>query len=117
MISDEIRLDTVGFELAIDEVLGTARLQVTPTDGTSDLFVGIAPSVDIARYLSGVAHSALSGMGRSSGAGQMGSAMMTERPGGPPTRNSAPPVPPWQPTPVGSTEVYDTLIATAGPRR
>lgn len=84
VITDDIQLDTVGYQWAFDEVLGTARLQVIPSDATGDLFVGIAPSADIGRYLNGVAHSRFTGMGSSNGLAEMGPAMMTESPGGPP---------------------------------
>lgn len=85
MISDQIQLDTVGYQLAVDDVLGTARLQVTPIEATGDVFVGVARSEDVASYLSGVAYGQLSGLGRGGqDMRQMRSGMMTDRPGGPP---------------------------------
>ena len=41
-------------------VLDTVRMRVTPADPGSDLFVGIGPSVDVDRYLAGVARTVIS---------------------------------------------------------
>jgi hypothetical protein len=37
-------------------LLGSVRIRVTPASGTAPLFVGIGPSADVDRYLSGVSH-------------------------------------------------------------
>ncbi len=45
-----------GLDWVVDELLGTARLEVTPTDPDDELFVGVAPTADVDRYLRGVGH-------------------------------------------------------------
>ncbi|SNS10846.1 protein of unknown function [Geodermatophilus saharensis] len=45
-----------GLEWVVDELLGTARVEVTPADPGDELFVGVAPTADVERYLRGVGH-------------------------------------------------------------
>jgi hypothetical protein len=44
-------------------VLGKVRIRVTPADPNKPIFVGIAPSGDVVRYLSGVAWSRVQRIG------------------------------------------------------
>jgi hypothetical protein len=41
-------------------VLGEVRIRVTPADASSTMFVGIGPSGDVNRYLTGVSHTLIS---------------------------------------------------------
>lgn len=49
--------------LSLREAIGTVRVRVTPAAGAAPLFVGIAPTADLNRYLSGVGHSVASDLG------------------------------------------------------
>jgi hypothetical protein len=54
-------LGTTGTEwLYAPGLLGEVRIRVTPDDPNSVLFVGIGPSRDVARYLTGVNHTVIS---------------------------------------------------------
>ena len=48
IISEDIALDTAGAAWVIDDFLGVARMEVTPDDRDTELFVGIARSQDVA---------------------------------------------------------------------
>jgi hypothetical protein len=63
LVSDSILLDTAGADWALDQFLGTARLEVTPDDPDTDVFVGVAPSRAVAGYLSGMAYHRLADLG------------------------------------------------------
>lgn len=54
LTSESVELDTAGAGWIIDEFLGTARLEVRPTDGDTELFVGVARTRDADGYLRGV---------------------------------------------------------------
>ncbi|MGY1666694.1 DUF4389 domain-containing protein [Geodermatophilus sp. SYSU D00696] len=45
-----------GLDWVVDELLGTARLTVTPDDPDVELFLGVAPTADVDRYLRDVGH-------------------------------------------------------------
>jgi hypothetical protein len=49
-------------EPAVRDLLGDVRLQVTGTDPAVGVFVGIGPSVEVERYLAGVAHQRVTGL-------------------------------------------------------
>jgi len=64
--SDSIVLEGGGPAWALpSRVLGTARIRVTPGDPTQSLFVGIAPTDAVQRYLNGVQHSTVQSLGGS----------------------------------------------------
>jgi hypothetical protein len=86
--SDSFRLEGAGLDWAVDEVLGTARLEVTPRAGGDDLFIGVGRTSAVAGYLHHVAHHRLDGLGPRWGG--MGPGMMTRFGGG------APAVPPGE---------------------
>ena len=54
--SEGIELDTAGAPWVLDDFLGTARLEATPVDRGTELFVGVARTRDVAAYLGGVGH-------------------------------------------------------------
>ena len=60
--SERIDLATDADWLPIEAALGTARAEVSSTDG-GDVFVGIAPVADAAAYLNGVEHSVIDDLG------------------------------------------------------
>ncbi len=61
LASEPTRLGTSGFgRLYSPGILGKVRIRVTPARSASPLFVGIGPSRDVDRYLSGVAHTVIS---------------------------------------------------------
>ncbi|MGY1593599.1 DUF4389 domain-containing protein [Geodermatophilus sp. SYSU D00708] len=62
-----ITLDTAGEEWLVDDVLGDARLQVTAEDPSTELFLGVAPSRDVARYLDGVGRRVVAEVGPQGG--------------------------------------------------
>ncbi|MGY1744180.1 DUF4389 domain-containing protein [Blastococcus sp. SYSU D00695] len=57
--SDGIRLEGDGLDWVVDDVLGTARLEVAPVDPGTELFVGLGPTADVSGYLDGVGRSRL----------------------------------------------------------
>jgi hypothetical protein len=81
LTSDSIRLDTDGAGWVVDDLLGTARLEITPTDQRQELFVGVADTADVDAYLSGVGHHRLGDLGPPWGRTAPG---MTGVDGGPP---------------------------------
>jgi hypothetical protein len=83
LTSDSIELDTDGNDWVVDDLLGTARLEVTPGDPGDELFVGVADSGDVDAYLSGVGHHRLGDLGPPWGGGRPGPGM-TGVDGGPP---------------------------------
>src|SRR5688572_14899813 len=61
IVSGNIAVDLEGAERFFDddEEFGTVRLRVEPDGDGKPLFVGVAPTKDVERYLDGVAHSTL----------------------------------------------------------
>ncbi|WP_409332738.1 DUF4389 domain-containing protein [Trujillonella humicola] len=55
--TDGIRLEGDGLDWFVDELLGTARIEVTPADPDGELFVGVGRTADVAGYLGGVGRS------------------------------------------------------------
>jgi hypothetical protein len=83
--TEDIALDTAGAAWVIDDFLGVARLEVTPDDRDTDVFVGIARSQDVADYLGRVGHHHVGALGPGWDGGAMGPGMMTDVRGGAPT--------------------------------
>ena len=83
--SDDVHREAGGVQRWIDDVVSDVRLEVTPTDPTDVLFVGVARSADVADYLRGVAHRQVGGIAQGGEAwGWLGAGVTTDRPGGPP---------------------------------
>ncbi|MGY1691496.1 DUF4389 domain-containing protein [Geodermatophilus sp. SYSU D01105] len=80
LVTDTITLDTAGDEWLVDDVLGDVRLQVTAEDPSTELFLGVAPSTEVDRYLDGVGRRVVDEIGPQPGAGG------EERRGGPPAQ-------------------------------
>ncbi|SEO83499.1 DUF4389 domain-containing protein [Trujillonella endophytica] len=57
--TDDLLLEGDGLDWVVDELLGTARLEVTPADDGDELFVGLGRTAEVARYLDGVGRSEL----------------------------------------------------------
>jgi hypothetical protein len=87
LTSDTIRLDTEGAGWVVDDVLGTARLEVMPDSPRDQLFVGVADTAAVHDYLMGVGRHRMGDLGPRWARGGMRPGM-TEVPGG------APEVPP-----------------------
>ena len=83
LTSDSIEFDTDGADWVVDDLLGTARLEVAAEDRGDELFVGVADSADVAAYLSGVGHHRIDDLGAPWGGARTG-AGMTGVGGGPP---------------------------------
>ena len=84
LVSDDIVLDTAGAEWGADEVLGTARIEVTATDPGTAIFVGVARSADARAYLRGVGYHRLHEFGPLWDGPRMGPGMMQGVGGGRP---------------------------------
>jgi hypothetical protein len=82
--TDDIQLDVRGAEWVVDDVIGRARLEVSPRDPGTDLFVGVARSRDVAVYLGAVGHHRIDRLGPGWDRGVMGPRMMTGIQGRPP---------------------------------
>jgi hypothetical protein len=67
LVTGSITLDVAGDEWLVDDVLGDARLQVTPTDPAVTVFLGVARTGDAARYLAGVGHRRIDDLGSDGG--------------------------------------------------
>ncbi len=60
LVTDPVELGSPGVDwLYSGTLLGTVRVRVTPASPDTTVFVGIAPSGDVARYLSGVDHTTI----------------------------------------------------------
>jgi hypothetical protein len=82
--SDSFRLEGAGLNWAVDNVLGRARIEVTPAAGTSDVFVGIARTSDATGYLRGVGYSQLRDLNFAWNGGRLPAARSTGHAGGAP---------------------------------
>ena len=80
LVTDDLRFDTGGEQWLVEDVLGTARLEVTPAGADEEIFVGIAPTAEVDRYLNGVGHHMIDEFGQT-----WGHPGMTEMGGGPPS--------------------------------
>jgi len=86
LVSDDVHLDTSGVQALVDVVVDTVRVEVTPSDPTEILFVGLARSADAAGYLDGVAHRQVGELGQGGATwGWLGPGVTTDRAGGPPS--------------------------------
>jgi Domain of unknown function (DUF4389) len=56
LTTQDIRFDIGGEQWVVDDLLGEARVEVTALDPDQEIFVGVARTADVARYLSGVGH-------------------------------------------------------------
>ena len=83
LVSNGILLDTAGADWVLDRFLGTARVEVTPSNPDVETFVGVARTADVATYLGGVGRSRLDRFGPWS-SGPTAPGMMTDLPGGRP---------------------------------
>jgi Domain of unknown function (DUF4389) len=82
--SDSFRLEGAGLDWAVDEVLGRARLEVTPADPDTEVFVGIARTSDAADYLQDVGYTRIGDLSFGWDNGRVAPARITERAGGAP---------------------------------
>jgi hypothetical protein len=101
LTSDSFRLEGAGLDWAVDEVLGRARLEVTPSDGDAALFVGIARTSDAARYLQGVGYARLDDLSFRWDGGPVYTQSTTERAGRAPEQ------------PPGETDIW--VASESGP--
>jgi hypothetical protein len=76
--SGSVAIDTGGDAWISEQLLGSARLQVTPVDPAVDVFVGVASTPDVQAWLSGAAYGRVEDLGGPDG----GRATVTERAGG-----------------------------------
>ncbi|MGY1823534.1 DUF4389 domain-containing protein [Geodermatophilus sp. SYSU D00079] len=67
LVTGSITLDVAGDEWLVDDVLGDARLEVTPADTAAAVFLGVARSGDVDRYLAGVGHRRVDDLGSDGG--------------------------------------------------
>jgi hypothetical protein len=74
LTADGLRIEGSASDWMLDRAVGTVRLEVRPTGG-ADLFVGIAPTTAVHRYLTGVPYTRMGMLG--GGVTGMGPAMMT----------------------------------------
>ncbi|MGY1708830.1 DUF4389 domain-containing protein [Geodermatophilus sp. SYSU D00758] len=63
LVSGSVTLDTAGDEWLIDDVLGRAQLEVTPTDPGTEVFVGVGRTADVQSWLQGVGYRELDDLG------------------------------------------------------
>jgi len=74
LTTDGMRIEGSAADWMLDRAVGTIRLEVRPTGG-ADLFVGIAPTTAVHRYLAGVPYARMGMLG--GGVTGMGPGMMT----------------------------------------
>ncbi|MGY1637661.1 DUF4389 domain-containing protein [Geodermatophilus sp. SYSU D00742] len=67
LVTGSITLDVAGDEWLVDDVLGDARLQVTPADPDVEVFAGVTHTTDAERYLRGVGHRQIDELGPDGG--------------------------------------------------
>ncbi|HET6394232.1 MAG TPA: hypothetical protein VFG13_15500 [Blastococcus sp.] len=63
LMSDRIELETDADWVPLSAALGTARLEVTGTDTSDDLFLGVGPTSDVEAYLAGVERTVIDDLG------------------------------------------------------
>jgi Domain of unknown function (DUF4389) len=87
--TDSFRLDGDGLDWAVDELIGTARVEVVPSDPDVELFVGVARSADADAYLADVGYVSLDDLSaRATGSGTE-RFDTTDHPGGAPAQPPA----------------------------
>jgi hypothetical protein len=84
--SNSFQLEGAGLNWAVDNVLGVARIEVTPADANTDVFVGIARTSDAARYLQGVGYTRLRNLDFGPNGGRLTAPPGTGLPGGAPAQ-------------------------------
>jgi len=83
--SEDVELETDGSNWVIDDVLGTARLEVRSADGHgTEIFLGVARTPDAQEYLRGVGQARLDEIGPGWNGGRMGPGSMDDIAGGAP---------------------------------
>ena len=111
--TDSFRLEGAGLDWAVDNVLGRARVEVRPRDGSTNLFVGLARSGEVDRYLAGVGHARIENLDLRFDGGRTSTWQTTTSAGG------APATPPtaagfWQASSSGPGTRVLTWRPTAG---
>ena len=84
--SNSFRLEGAGLDWAVDNVLGRARLEVTPAAPGADVFVGIARASDAAGYLRSMGYSRLATLDFGWVGSRTTAVRTTEHAGGPPAQ-------------------------------
>jgi hypothetical protein len=84
--SQSFRLEGEGLDRAVDKTVGTARLEVTPSRGADEIFVGVARSGDADVYLRGIGHAELDELVPRFEAGRPGRFTTTDHPGSAPAQ-------------------------------
>ncbi len=84
VVGQGLLLEGDGVDWVVDELLGTARVQVTAT-GSDDLFVGVARTTDVDRYLRGVARAEVEPAGPTWWSTDDGARVLDDEPGGLPS--------------------------------
>jgi hypothetical protein len=111
--TSSFRLEGAGLDWAVDNLLGRARVEVSPAGGNGALFVGIARTDDAARYLDAVEHARLENLDLRWDGGRLDPSTTVEHHGGRPA------VPPdqagiWQESAGGPGTQALTWRPTAG---
>jgi hypothetical protein len=84
MQSDRIELQTDADWVPLSATLGTARVEVTGTGGSEDVFLGVGPSADVEAYLAGVERTVIDDLGLDASAAER-DLLPGGAPSGPPT--------------------------------
>ena len=69
LTSERLELSTGAEWVPVSSTLGTARFEVSSLDPGSDVFIGIAPTADVAGYLDGVQRTVVDDLGSGGSAG------------------------------------------------
>ncbi|MGY2002695.1 DUF4389 domain-containing protein [Blastococcus sp. SYSU DS1024] len=100
--TDGILLEGHGLDWAVDELLGTARIAVTPAGPGEELFMGLGRTAEVSRYLDGVGRSELDDVAiRQNGDADVLRGL-TDVAGGPPA------------TPPGEADVWTVSVTGSG---
>ncbi|MEX5718607.1 DUF4389 domain-containing protein [Geodermatophilus maliterrae] len=63
LVSEGVVLEGEGLDWVVDDLLGTALLEVTPADPDDELFVAVGRTAEVDEYLSGVGRGVLGSLG------------------------------------------------------
>ncbi len=77
-----VLLEGQGLDWVVDELVGTARIEVTAADPDDEVFLGVAPTAAVDRYLGGVGHEMAGPLDWDTAGGR--SWTTEDMPGGPP---------------------------------
>jgi hypothetical protein len=69
LTTDDVTLDTAGEEWVLGEFIGDVRVEATAAEPANGVFVGVAPTADVDRYLAGVGHGRVREIGSDAGLG------------------------------------------------